>query len=38
MESWSLPTGREMPMLGFGTWTLEGETCAEMVKTAIEAG
>ena len=30
--------GARIPALGFGTWTLEGEHCAGMVRSAIEAG
>ncbi len=33
-----LNDGTEIPMLGFGTWQIEGEKCTEAVKTAIEVG
>lgn len=33
-----LSNGVKMPVLGFGTWKLKGEDCAEMVKFALESG
>lgn len=30
--------GARIPSIGLGTYTLEGETCVDMVATAIEAG
>ena len=30
--------GANMPALGFGTWTLKGRQCTDMVAAAIEAG
>ncbi len=33
-----LNDGREIPVLGFGTWQNEGEDCVRSVQTAIEAG
>nr|WP_267621830.1 aldo/keto reductase [Halobium salinum] len=34
----SLPSGDEMPMVGVGTWDLEGETVRESVRAALDAG
>ncbi len=34
----TLPSGDELPMIGFGTWELEGETVRESVQAALEAG
>ena len=30
--------GRQVPALGFGTWTLSGDACRQMVETALEIG
>jgi diketogulonate reductase-like aldo/keto reductase len=30
--------GARIPVVGFGTWTLRGRDCANLVKAAIEAG
>lgn len=30
--------GASIPAIGFGTWTLKGEQCAEMVREALAAG
>lgn len=30
--------GASIPAIGFGTWTLKGEACAEMVAAALAAG
>jgi diketogulonate reductase-like aldo/keto reductase len=34
----TLPSGDELPRLGFGTWNLQGETVQEAVRTALDAG
>ncbi|MFB6110436.1 MAG: aldo/keto reductase [Halodesulfurarchaeum sp.] len=34
----TLPSGDEMPMVGFGTWDLSDGTATESVTTALEAG
>lgn len=34
----TLRNGVEMPYLGFGTWKLKGETCAQLVQYALETG
>jgi len=34
----TLNDGVEIPMLGFGTWQLEGEKCVKAVKMALELG
>ncbi|MBN1914578.1 MAG: aldo/keto reductase [Parachlamydiales bacterium] len=34
----TLNNGIEIPLLGFGTWLLEGKTCTEAVSRAIELG
>ncbi|MDO5113258.1 MAG: aldo/keto reductase [Planctomycetia bacterium] len=34
----TLNNGRKMPQLGFGTWTLTGETAVRSVKEAMKAG
>ncbi|WP_251341473.1 aldo/keto reductase [Haloplanus halophilus] len=34
----TLPSGDELPRLGFGTWDLHGETAEEAVRTALDAG
>jgi 2,5-diketo-D-gluconate reductase A len=34
----ALPAGGSMPLLGFGTWRLEGETAQSCVDTALQAG
>ena len=33
-----LPSGDEIPMIGFGTWNLSGETINSSVRTALDAG
>ncbi|MFB6134616.1 MAG: aldo/keto reductase [Halanaeroarchaeum sp.] len=33
-----LPSGDELPMVGFGTWNIGGETVREGVRTALDAG
>ena len=33
-----LATGHEMPTFGLGTWQLEGDTCTQAVRTALEMG
>lgn len=33
-----LPSGDEIPMIGFGTWNLSGETIKSSVRTALDAG
>lgn len=38
METITLRSGAVMPAVGFGTWTLRGEACAEAVKTALLYG
>ncbi|WP_436924787.1 aldo/keto reductase [Halosimplex amylolyticum] len=34
----TLPSGDELPRLGFGTWDIGGETVKEGVRTALDAG
>ena len=34
----TLPSGDELPQLGFGTWNIQGETLQEGVRTALDAG
>lgn len=34
----TLPSGDELPALGFGTWNLDGETATQGVRTALDAG
>ncbi|AEH38770.1 aldo/keto reductase [Halopiger xanaduensis] len=34
----TLPSGDELPTIGFGTWELEGETVKASVEAALEAG
>lgn len=34
----TLPSGDEIPMIGFGTWDLSGETVKSSVRTALESG
>jgi diketogulonate reductase-like aldo/keto reductase len=34
----TLPSGDEIPGLGFGTWNLNGETVQECVRAALDAG
>jgi diketogulonate reductase-like aldo/keto reductase len=34
----SLPSGDEMPQLGFGTYRLDGDTATDAVRTALDAG
>lgn len=38
MKTVLLRSGYAMPMIGFGTWTLRGEACAEAVKAALLTG
>lgn len=38
MEYLTLNNGVQMPLIGFGTFMLDGETCAEAVSTAIKTG
>src|SRR5688572_18023198 len=33
-----LPSGRGMPLLGFGTWRLSGDEAVSATLTALEAG
>lgn len=32
------PTGQKMPLVGFGLWKLNNDTCADQVYDAIKAG
>jgi diketogulonate reductase-like aldo/keto reductase len=34
----TLPSGDELPQIGFGTWNIQGETLQEGVRTALDAG
>jgi len=34
----TLPSGDEIPMIGFGTWNLSGDTVTSAVRAALEAG
>ncbi|WP_256392628.1 aldo/keto reductase [Natronoarchaeum rubrum] len=34
----TLPSGDEMPMIGYGTWDIGGETVQEGVRAALDAG
>ncbi|PSP75232.1 aldo/keto reductase [Halobacteriales archaeon QH_6_68_27] len=34
----TLPEGDELPALGLGTWTIDGEAVKESVRTALDAG
>jgi len=34
----TLADGQAMPMLGLGTWQLDGETCVKAVRTALDLG
>jgi len=34
----TLPSGDELPQLGFGTWNIGGDTVREGVRTALDAG
>lgn len=38
MEYLTLNNGVQMPLVGFGTFMLDGETCTEAVSTAIKSG
>lgn len=38
MKNIKLASGHEMPILGLGTWKLEGRQCVSIVKEAIELG
>ena len=38
MEYSTLNNGVQMPLIGFGTFMLSGQTCANAVSTAIESG
>ena len=33
-----LPSGAALPLLGFGTWQLTGDTCVESTSAALDAG
>lgn len=33
-----LNNGREMPLVGFGLWKVNNETCADTVYNAIKSG
>jgi diketogulonate reductase-like aldo/keto reductase len=37
-DSVPLPSGRSIPLLGFGTWQLTGRTASDSVRTALEVG
>lgn len=37
-QSYRLPSGYSMPVLGLGTWQLVGTGCERIVKTAIDLG
>ena len=37
-ESIKLSSGHEMPLVGFGLWKVNSETCADQVYDAIKAG
>jgi 2,5-diketo-D-gluconate reductase B len=37
-ESYPLPSGYSMPVLGLGTWQLVGSTCERIVRQAVELG
>jgi len=34
----TLPSGDEMPMAGYGTWDIGGETVQDGVRAALDAG
>ncbi len=38
MENISLASGHEIPILGLGTWQLNGKQCERIIKIAIELG
>lgn len=38
MEYLTLNNGVQMPLVGFGTFMLSGETCTQSVAAAIESG
>lgn len=38
MEYLTLNNGVQMPLVGFGTFMLSGETCTKSVAAAIESG
>ncbi len=38
MENITLASGHEIPILGLGTWRLNGHQCEQIVKLAIELG
>lgn len=38
MEYITLNNGIEMPLLGLGTWNLNGQECVDIVATAVELG
>ena len=38
MEYLTLNNGVQMPLIGFGTFMLDGETCKNAVTAAIENG
>jgi diketogulonate reductase-like aldo/keto reductase len=33
-----LPSGAAMPLIGFGTWQITGESCYDAVRTALDVG
>lgn len=38
VPTYTLPSGDELPALGYGTWNLGGDTVREGVRAALEAG
>jgi diketogulonate reductase-like aldo/keto reductase len=38
MKTLTLPNGIVVPLLGFGTWQLQGDECVQAVETALEVG
>lgn len=34
----TLPSGRKIPLIGYGTYQLRGEDCEQGVKWALETG
>ena len=38
MKNAEIAPGVSMPLLGFGTWRLDGAVCADAVRTALEIG
>lgn len=37
-STYTLKTGRKIPVIGYGTYQLKGEDCVNGVKSAIEHG